>query len=118
MAGEYTSLPRFKGVSRQRGRGIGALAATLGRTAIPFVRKYIVPAAKRVGADLIEFAVPEIGDVIKGKKNVKTFAKNVGTKTLRKQLGGGRVKKRKITKRSTSVKNSRSRSDFFKNVSE
>ncbi len=104
----------------------------MGRTAIPFLRKFIVPAAKRVGADLLEFAAPEIGDVITGKKKVKTFAKSVGGKTLRKQLGGGKVKrkpkrknaskrkpKRKnVSKRSTSVKNSRSRSDFFKNLTE
>ena len=44
----------------KRGRGIGSLAQTIGRTAIPFLRRYVVPAAKRVGADLIEMAAPEI----------------------------------------------------------
>ena len=52
-------IPYYRGVGRQRGRGFGALAQVIGRTAIPFLRKYIVPAAKRVGADLLEFAVPK-----------------------------------------------------------
>ena len=41
-----------RGTERQRGRSFGALAQVVGRTAIPFLGKYIVPAAKRVGADL------------------------------------------------------------------
>ena len=86
-------LPYYKGIGRQRGRGFGALAQVIGRTAIPFLRKYIVPAAKRVGADLLEFAVPEVADVVSGKKNFKTAAKSVGRQTLRKQLGGGKQKK-------------------------
>ena len=35
----------FLGHARQRGKGFGALAQTLGRTAIPFIIKYLVPAA-------------------------------------------------------------------------
>ena len=58
-----SDLPYFRGYSRQRGRGFGALAQTIGRTAIPFLRRYVVRAAKRVGADLIELAAPEIGNV-------------------------------------------------------
>ena len=53
------------------------------------LRKYIVPAAKRVGADLLEFAVPEIAEVVSGRKNIKTAAKIVGRQILRKQLGEG-----------------------------
>ena len=47
------SFPIFRGHARQRGGGIGALAQTLGKTAIPFNKKYIVPAAKRIGAIFI-----------------------------------------------------------------
>ena len=86
-------LPYYRGNGRQRRRRFGALAQVIGRTAIPFLKKYIVPAAKRVGADLLEFAVPEVADVVSGKKNFKTAAKRVGRQTLRKQLGGGRQKK-------------------------
>ena len=53
------------------------------------MRKYIVPAAKRVGADLLEFALPEFAEVVIGRKNFKTAAKGVGRQTLRKQVGSG-----------------------------
>ena len=114
VASNTLELPYYKGIGRQRGRGFGALAQVIGRTAIPFLRKYIVPAAKRVGADLLEFAVPEVADVVSGKKNFKTAAKSVGRQTLRKQLGGGKQK------RSIPAKNlkrsSRSGRDIFTNI--
>ena len=129
VASNTLELPYYKGIGRQRGRGFGALAQVIGRTAIPFLRKYIVPAAKRVGADLLEFAVPEVADVVSGKKNFKTAAKSVGRQTLRKQLGEG-SRRRKGTegvlqagskqKRSIPVKSlkrsSRSRKDIFTNI--
>ena len=59
VAQSSANFPIFCGHARQRGRGFGALAQTLGRTAIPFFKKYIVPAAKRIGADLFEIAAPE-----------------------------------------------------------
>ena len=89
VASRQVEFPFYRGVGRQRGRGFGALAQVIGTTAIPFLRKYIVPAAKRVGADLLAFAVPEIADVVKGRKKFQTAAKNVGRQTLRKQLGSG-----------------------------
>ena len=78
VASNTLELPYYIGIGRQRGRGFGAPAQVIGRTAIPFLKKYIVPAAKRVGADLLEFAVPEVADVVSGKKNFKTAAKSVG----------------------------------------
>ena len=83
VAQSSANFPIFCGHARQRGRGFGALAQTLGRTAIPFIKKYIVPAAKRIGADLFEIAAPETGKVVSGRKKLKTFAKDVGTKTVR-----------------------------------
>ena len=78
VASNTLELPYYKGDGRQRGSGFGALVQVIGRTAIPILRKYIVPAAKRVGADLLEFAVPEVANVVSGKKNFKTAAKSVG----------------------------------------
>ena len=80
-ASRQVEFPDYRAVGRQTGRGIGALAHVFGRTALPFLRKYIVPAAKRVGADLMEFAVPEIAEVVSGRKNFKTPAKSVGKQT-------------------------------------
>ena len=75
VASSTLGLPYYKGIGRQRGRGFGALAQVIGRTAIPFLKKYIVPAAKRVGADLLEFAVPVVADVVSGKKISKLLPK-------------------------------------------
>ena len=83
VASRQVEIPKYRSVGRQRGRGFGALAQVIGRTASPFLRKYVVPVAKRVGADLLEFAVPEILEVVSGRKNFKTAAKSVGKK-LRK----------------------------------
>ena len=136
VASKTLELPYYKGLGRQRGRGFGALAQVIGRTAIPFLRKHIVPAAKRVGADLLEFAVPEVADVVSGKKNLKTAAKSVGRQTLRKQLGEGQGSRRRTGSRrkgtegvrqagskqkriipvKTLKRSSRSRRDIFTNI--
>ena len=60
------------------------------------MRKYFVAAAKRVGADLLDFAVTEIADVVSGRENFKTAAKNVERQTLRKQLVSGSKKKGQV----------------------
>ena len=93
VASRQEEIAFYRGVGGQRGRGFSALAQVIGRTAIPFLRKYIVPAAKCVGAELLDFAVPEVAEAVSGKKNFKTAAKSVGRQTLRKQLGSGRRKK-------------------------
>ena len=64
VASRQLELPFYRGVGRQGERRLGALAQVFGRTAISFLRKYIVP-----GADLLEFAVPEIAEVVSGRKN-------------------------------------------------
>ena len=125
VASRQVEIPYYRGVGRQRGRGFGALAQVIGTTAIPFLRKYVVPAAKRVGADLLEFAVPEIAEVVSGRKNFKTAAKSVGKQTLRKQLGrgspgrtvGSRSKHKRIIPTKSTKQISRSRRDIFTNIS-
>ena len=80
VASRQAELPYYRAVRRQRGKGFGALAQVIGRIAIPFLRKYVVPAAKRIGADMLEFAAPEIGEVISGRKPFKSATKSVGNK--------------------------------------
>ena len=87
VASRQVEIPYYRGVGRQRGRGFGALAQVNGRTAIPFLRKNIVPAAERIGADMLEFAAPEIGEVISGRKSWKSPSKSVGKQTLKKTVG-------------------------------
>ena len=104
-ASNTLELPYYRGIGRQRGRGFEALAQVFGKN---------VTAAKRVGADLFEFAVAEVADVVSGNKKFETAAKSVGRETLRKQFGGGKQK------RSIPVKNlkrsSPSRRDIFTNI--
>ena len=126
VASRQVEIPYYRGVGRQRGRGFGALAQVIGRTAISFLRKYVVSAAKRIGADLLEFAAPEIGEVISGRKSFKS-AKSVGKQTLKKQLvegsrrrtvgrqGGN--KQRRIIPPKSAKQSSRSRTDIFTNIS-
>ena len=91
----------------------------LGELHFHFLRKYIVPAAKRVGADLLEFAVPENEEVFNGRKNINTAAKSVGRQTLRKQLGSGSRKRSasRVIPRRSAKQISRSRRDFLTNIS-
>ena len=56
----YVEIPFRRGIGRQRGRGFGALAQLFGRIKNPFFREYIGSAVERVGADLLEFAAPEM----------------------------------------------------------
>ena len=95
----HSDLPFFREYAGQGGRGFGFLAQTIGRTAIPFLRRYVVAPAKRVGAELIEMAAPEMGNVLTGKKKLKSVAADVGKKTLRKHLGARKTRKRRIIRR-------------------
>ena len=120
VASRQVEISYYRGVGRQRGRGFGALAQVVERTAIPFSRKYFVPAAKRVRAYLLEFAVPKIAGVVSGRKNFQTAAKSVGRQTLRKHLGEGSRRKRSassVIPTKTANQISRSRRDIFTNIS-
>ena len=116
VASRQVEIPYYRGVGRQRGRGFGALAQVIGRTAYPFLRKYVVPAAKRIGADMLEFAAPDIGEVFSGRKSFKSAAKSVGKITLKKQLGSG-TKQRRIIPTKSIKQSSWSRRGIFTNIS-
>ena len=76
--------------------------------------------AKRVDADLLEFAVPEIAEVVSGREKFKTAAKSVGRQTLRKQLGEGSRRKRsasRVIPTKSAKQISRPRRDIFINIS-
>ena len=67
---QESALPYFSGLYRQRGSGFGALASGIGRIALPLARKFIIPAAKRVGKELLLQSVQELMDVV-SKKNLQ-----------------------------------------------
>ena len=116
VASRQVEIPSYRAFGRQKGRGFGALAQVFGRTAIPFLRKNVVPAAKRIGADMFEIAAPEIGEVMGGRKSSKSAAKSVGKQTLKKQLGSG-SKQRRIIPAESTKQSSRSRRDILTNIS-
>ena len=100
-----------------------ALAAGNGRVAILFARRVILPAAKKLGRELVDVAME--------KKSPKQALKNTVTKNARKQLGGRRRRKTPMNgfrrrrsvearKRKTAIRRKtrpvRSRADFFSNI--
>lgn len=117
-----SGMPYFKGAARQRGSGFGSLALSVGRVALPIARKFIVPAAKSLGKELVSQAVPELLQVAKGKKSLKRAARSSVRKTAVKQLGGGRKRKKRTsstksrkkrstkTRKKTTIKRTRSKS--------
>ena len=117
VASRQVEIPFYRGTGR-RGRGFGALAQSIGRTAVPFLPKYIVAAAKPIGANLLEFAAPEIAEVDSGRKKFTTAAKNVGRQTLRKQLGIGSSKRtpRRVIPTNSAKQISRSRRDVLQTI--
>ena len=82
------SMPHFSGHYRQRGSGFGALAAGIGRVALPLARKFLWPAAKKIGRDLLVQGASELVEVATKRKSAKQALKSTVAKTARKQIGG------------------------------
>ena len=86
----------YSGLARQMGSGggLGVFAVRMGCKAIPLVRKYVLPVARQVGKNLLETAIPEIGDVLAGKKKpnrklLANVAKKTAAKTMTKNIPAG-----------------------------
>ena len=113
--------PYFSGHYRQRGSGFVALAAGIGRAALPITRKVLWPETKRIGRELIAQAAPEIVEIVSKKKTPKEAIKSTLKKTVKKQIGGSRKilgnqqksaeRTKRIIRKKQPVK--RSRSNFF-----
>ena len=87
VAWRQVEIPYYKSFGRQRGRRFGALAQIIEKTEIKFLREYVVPAAKRMSAESMEFAAPEFEEVVSGRKRFKSVPKSVGRQTLKKPFG-------------------------------
>ena len=77
------------GPARQFGSGaasLGALAVRISRCTLPLLRKYALLFAITVGRNLVSAAIPEIEEIISGKKRLKTVAKNSINKSLFKSV--------------------------------
>ena len=89
----------FHGPARQFGSGgMGAFAMRMGRVAMPLMKKYVSPVVKEFGRNLVSSFVPELANIVSGKKRtrkaVRDVLKNSATKTIAKATGtrrrGGR----------------------------
>ena len=90
--------PYFSGHYCQRESGFGALAAGIGRAALPIPRKFLWPVAKKIGRELTVQAAPELVEIVTKKKSPKQAIKSTVQKTVRNQVGGsktGRMRKLK-----------------------
>ena len=68
-------IPFHRDIGKQCGRGFPCTSSRCWENRNFFLRKYIVPAAKREGADSLEFAAAELAEFISGRKNFQTAAK-------------------------------------------
>lgn len=102
---DQIALPYFSAsAARQRGSGLGALVATVGRFALPILRNVLFPAAKRFGRNLALEALPEVENVIAGKSNVKRAVKRSLGNAAEKSLRGHGASQSKKLKRNDSQK--------------
>ena len=63
VASRQVEIPHYRGVGRERGMGFGALAEVIGRTADPFLHKYVGPtmwSLASVKRDLNDFLGPKM----------------------------------------------------------
>ena len=56
---------------RQRGSGFVALAAGIGRAALPIARNFFWPVAKKIGREITVQAAPELVEVVTKNKSPK-----------------------------------------------
>ena len=106
------SMPHFSGNYRQRGSGFGALAAGIGRVSLPLARKFLWPAAKKIGRDLLVQGAAELVEVATKKKSAKQASKNTVAKTARKQ--GGSLQSRIATGRNIIRRNTTTQDNSLK----
>ena len=77
----------FRGPARQYGSGgLGAFAMRMGRVAIPLVKQYVMPLAKEFGKNLLSSFVPEISNVISGRKRPNIVLKETLKKSASKTI--------------------------------
>ena len=68
--------------------GLGALAVRVGRSTLPLLKRYVLPVAKELGQHLISTTIPELGNVLSGKKKVKRAVKDSVKKSVKNTIKG------------------------------
>ena len=104
---QQAQLPHFSGPARQRGSGFGSLEAGVGRVALPFAKKFLLPAVTQ----FLSQSIPELLDVASKKKTPKQAVRSAVLKTVKKQFVD--LKEREEANDSFDVINSHEEVGFF-----
>ena len=56
---QQAQLPQFSGPARQRESSFGSLAAGVGQVALPFAKKFLLPAVESIGEEFLSQSIPE-----------------------------------------------------------
>ena len=67
---------------------VEVVSVGVGRVALPFAKKFLLPAVKSIGKDLIANTLPELVEVVSKKMSPKQAAKSAIRKTIKKQIRG------------------------------
>lgn len=96
----------FYGSARQKGAGFGAVVAGVGRVVLPLAKRAgraALPIVKQVGREFLRAGLPELMDVVDGKRKPKQAFKRAALTSLRKQVGAGKKKKKQKPSRTTTT---------------
>ena len=81
----------FHGPARQFGSGgMDAFAMRMGRVAMPLMKKYVLPGAKEFGRNLVSSFVPELANIVSGKKRTRKTVPDI-LKNSATEAGAGAV---------------------------
>ena len=83
------TLPYFAGAARQRGSGLGSLAASILPFAVPLLKNVLFPAAKTFAKNVAVEALPNIDDALQGKTSIKKAAKRTLSKAAIRSIQRG-----------------------------
>ena len=77
-------MPHLTGPARQRGSGFGSLVLGVGRIALPFAKKLVLPAVQSIGKELFVQSSPEIMKVFYKEQIFQTISKSCTGKDSQK----------------------------------
>ena len=116
--------PYFRGTYSQPGYGLGSFFKSLTRFAVPFIKKNIIPLAKKGGKSLLKTGAKVLKDVILEEKPLHEAIFSRGKQQLGKILksiddnGNGikqRKRKRVVKKSNKKQTNKKAKLDIFNN---
>ena len=77
---QQAQLPHFSGPARHCGSGFVSLAAGVGRVALPFAKKCLLPAVKSNGKEFLSQGIPKLLHVASKKKTSGTISSPLNCK--------------------------------------